>query len=252
MSTIMVVLYALTICFEIVSACVLVYAIGASKASNQKIIKAVLIGTVLYIIPSAIPVLGTILSLAVFTIVFCIFGGETGHKFNTLGLLSLIAYFISLFTVPVIANKYKDSILFSFVDDIVDTFDGNLTPTQFEILEYVSNLSEYSDSIAKYLNIMFVLFVAIILFAILLFDMILLRKNSAQVVMGSILSVLTAGVLYLDYLIFHADSYGGKLAGMVLSQMGFSLSWFSILILLFAVLTAVTAYGCSKKEKQGA
>lgn len=251
MSTVMVGLYALTICFEIVSACVLVYAIGASKASNRKIIKAVLIGTALYIIPSAIPVLGTVLALTVFTIVFCIFGGETGHKFNTLGLLSLIAYFISLFTLPVIANKNEDSLIFSIADKLTESFGGNLTPTQFEILGDASSLSEYSDSIANYLRVMFVLFIAVILIAILLFDMILLRRNGAQVVMGSILSVLAAGMLYLDYLIFHSGSFGGMLAGMALSKMGFSLSWCCILILLFAVLTVVTACRCNKKDKQG-
>ena len=250
MSVALGILYLLTSCFEIASACVLVYAIAASKASSKKIIKAVLIGTVLYIIPSAIPVLGTILALAVFTIVFCLLGSQTDNKFNTVGLISLIAYLISLFTLPVIANKYEDSLAFSIADGLTDWFGGNLTPTQFEILKNASSLSEYSDTIANYLSVMTILFIAVILFASLLFDMILLRRNSAQMVMGGILSVLAGGMLYLDYLIFHSGSLGGKLAGMALSQIGFSLSWLCILILLFAVLTVVTAYRCNKKEKE--
>lgn len=247
MSGAMSILYGLTSCFEIVSACVLVYAIAASKASSKKIIKAVLIGTVLYIVPSAIPVLGTILAIAVFTIVFCILGSQTGNKFNMVGFISLIAYFISLFTLPVIANKYEDSLAFSIADGLTGWFGGNLTPTQFEILKNVSVLSEYSDTIANYLSIMIVFFIGVILFATLLFEMILLRRNGAQMVMGGILSVLVGGMLYLDYLIFHSGSLGGKLAGMALSKMGFSLSWLCILIILFAVLTVVSAYRCRNK-----
>ena len=97
------------------------------------------------------------------------------------------------------------------------------------------------------LSIMIVFFIGVILFATLLFEMILLRRNGAQMVMGGILSVLVGGMLYLDYLIFHSGSLGGKLAGMALSKMGFSLSWLCILIILFAVLTVVSAYRCKNK-----
>ena len=120
MSVAMAILCGLTACFEIVSAGILVYAIATSKVSSKKIIKAVLIGTVLYIILSAIPVLGTVLALVVFTIIFCILGSQTGHKFNVAGFVSLIAYLISLFILPVISNKNEDQLL-AFEKSGIDT-----------------------------------------------------------------------------------------------------------------------------------
>lgn len=249
MSVAMAILYGLTACFEIVSAGILVYAIATSKVSSKKIIKAVLIGTVLYIILSVIPVLGTVLALVVFTIIFCILGSQTGHKFNVAGFVSLIAYLISLFILPVISNKNEDSLVYQFTEGLVDELGIKLTPTQLEILTDFSGLSEYSDDIGNYFGIMFVMLAGVILFAILLFDMTLLRKNTAQMIMGSILSVFAAGMLYLDYRIFHSDSLGGKLAGMALSKMGFSISPFCFLIILFAILTVITAYRCKIKEK---
>lgn len=249
MSEAMVILYGLTACFEIVSAGILVYAIAASKVSSKKIMKAVLIGTVLYIIPSAIPVLGTILALGVFTVVFGILGSQTGHKFNAAGFVSLMAYLISLFILPVISNKYEDSLAYQFTEGLVDELGIKLRPTQFEILTDFSSFSKYSNDIGSYFEIMSVQLAGVILFAILLFDMTLLRKNTAQMIMGSILSVFAAGMLYLDYRIFHSDSLVGKAAGMALSKMGFSLSPFCFLIMLFAILTVITAYRCKIKEK---
>lgn len=249
MSETMVILYGLTACFEIVSACILAYAIATSKVSSKKIIKAVLVGTILYIIPSAIPVLGAILALAVFTVVFCILGSQTGHKFNVAGFVSLIAYLISLFILPIISNKYEDSLVYQFTEGLVGKLGVKLTSTQFEILTDFSGFSKYSNDIANYFEIMSVLLAGVILFAILLFDMTLLRKNIAQMIMGSILSVFAAGMLYLDYRIFHSDSMLGKVAGMALSKMGFSLSPFCFLIMLFAILTVITAYRCRIKEK---
>lgn len=235
--------------FEVISAGILVYAIAASKADSKKIIKVVLIGTVIYILASMIPVLGIILPLIVFPVVFCILGSQTGHKFNAGGLIFLIAYLVSLFTLPVISNKNEDSPVYQLTEGIIDELGVKLTPTQFEILSGYSGLSEYSDDIANYFGIMYVMLIGIILFAILFFDMTLLRKNTAQMIMGSILSFFAAGMLYLDYCIFHSNSLGGKLVGMALNKMGFSLSPLCILILLFAILTVITAYRCKTKEK---
>lgn len=238
----------LVILFEIISAGILAYAIATSKADSKKIIKSVLIGTGIYIIASLIPVLSIILPLVVFPVVFCILGSQTGHKFNAGGLISLIAYLVSLFVLPVVSNKNEDSLVYQLTEGIIDELGVKLTPTQFEILSGYSGLSEYSDAIAGYFSIMYVMLVGIVLFAILLFDMTLLRKNTAQMVMGSILSLFAAGMLYLDYCIFHSNSLGGKLAGMALAKMGFSLSPVCILILLFALLTVFTASRCRKKE----
>lgn len=235
---------------EMLSAAVLAYAIAVSTNDSKKIIKQVLIGTGVYAVTSLLlGEIGIVLPFVVFPVVFGGIGGRTEHKFNIAGLFSLIVYLISLFTLPVIANKYEDSLVYSVAGGITDLFGGNLTPTQFEILKNAYSLSEYSDAIENYLSVMTILFIGVILFAILLFDMILLRRNSEQMVMGGILSVLTSGMLYLDYLIFHSGSLGGKLVGMALSKMGFSLSRLCILIILFAVLTVVSAYRCDKKER---
>ena len=239
----------LVVVFEIISAVILTYAIATSKADSKKIIKAVLIGTGIYIIASLIPVVGIIIPFIVFPVVFCILGSHTGHKFNAGGLISLIAYLVSLFVLPVVSNKNEDSLVYQLTEGIIDELGVKLTPTQFEILSGYSKLSEYSDTIAGYFSTMYVMLIGILLFAILLFDMTLLRKNTAQMLMGSILSFFTAGMLYLDYCIFHSDSLGGKLVGMALAKMGFSLSPLCILIMLFAILTIITAYRCKIKEK---
>lgn len=191
-----------------------------------------------------------VMVLVGFPVIFCILGSRTGHKFNTVGFISLIAYLISLFVLPVISNKYEDSLSYQLIEGFANEFGGEFTPTQFEILTNFSGLSEYSDDIGNYFGIMFIMLAGVILFAILLFDMILLRKNTAQMIMGSILSVFAAGMLYLDYRIFHSGSLRGKLVGMALSKTGFSLSPFCLLIMLFAILTIITAYRCSKKEKE--
>lgn len=238
----------LVVLLEMISAVILTYAIATSKADSKKIIKVVLIGTGIYIIASMIPVLGIILPLVVFPVVFCILGSHTGHKFNAGGLISLISYLVSLFVLPVVSNKNEDSLVYQLTEGIIDKLGIKLTPTQFEILSGYSKLSEYSDTIAGYFSTMYVMLIGILLFAILLFDMTLLRKNTAQMVMGSILSFFAAGMLYLDYCIFHSNSLGGKLAGMALAKMGFSLSPACILILLFALMTVFTASRCRKKE----
>lgn len=239
----------LTVCFEIVSAGVLVYAIAISKVSSKKIIKTVLIGTVLYIILSVIPVLGTVFAIVVFTIAFCILGSQTGQKFNVAGFVSLIAYLISLFILPVISNKKENPLMYEFIEKLEAELKTSLTPTQLEILTDFFPLAEYSENIANYFGIMSIMFAGVTLFAIILFEITLLRRNTAQMVIGSILSVFAAGMLYLDYRIFHSGSLGGQLAGMALSKMGFYLSPFCLLIMLFAILTVITAYRCKKKER---
>lgn len=251
MTEIVYVLLYLSIPFEIISAGVLVYALATSKASSKTIIKTVLIGTVVYtLLLIMIPVVGVVMPFVVFPIIFCILGSQAGHKFNAVGFVSLIAYLISFFILPVISNKHEDSWGYQLAEGFGNELGIDFTPTQFRILTDFSGLSEYSDDIGNYFGIMFVMLAGVILFAILLFDMILLRKNTAQIIMGSTLSVFAAGMLYLDYRIFHSGSLGGKLAGMALSKMGFSLSPFCLLIMLFAILTVIAAYRCSKKEKE--
>lgn len=240
---------------EIFNAGVLVYAIAVSKAESKKVIKTTLIGTAVYIIVSIIlfstvAVVAIVMPFLVFTIIFAILGSHTEHKFNILGFISLIAYLVSVFLLPIVSNKNEDSLAYQVVAGLVDDLGGNLTPTQFEILESAANLSGYSDEIANYFQFMFILAGGAVLFAILFFDMALLRRNTAQTVMGSLLSVCAAGMLYLDYRIFHSDSLGGKLAGYALSKMGFSLSPLCILTMAFAILTVITAYRCNKKEKE--
>ena len=141
-----------------------------------------------------------------------------------------------------ISNKYEDSISYQILDGLVEELGGELTPTQFGILNISSNLSDGS------MNYLFIMFFGAILFAILYFDMALLRKNSAQVIMGSVISVFTLGMLYFDYRIFHSKSLVGKLAGYGLTKLGFSLSVFSIVILILSILPVITAYLCNKKE----
>ena len=179
----------------------------------------------------------------VFPIIFCILGNQTGKKFNVVGFVSLIAYLISLFILPIISNKYEDSLSYQILDGLVEELGEELTPTQFGILNLSSNLSDDGT------NYLFIMFFGAVLFTVLLFDMALLRKNTAQVVIGSIISVFTAGMLYFDYSIFHSKSLVGKLAGYGLSKLGFSLSVFSVVILILAILPVISAYLCNKKEK---
>lgn len=230
--------------FEIISAGVLTYAIATSKADSKKIIKIVLIGTVAYVIVSiTMPTIGAVMPYVVFPIIFCILGNQTGKKFNVVGFVSVIAYLISLFILPIISNKYEDSLSYQILDGLVEELGEELTPTQFGILNLSSNLSDDGT------NYLFIMFFGAVLFTVLLFDMALLRKNTAQVVIGSIISVFTAGMLYFDYSIFHSKSLVGKLAGYGLSKLGFSLSVFSVVILILAILPVISAYLCNKKEK---
>lgn len=243
MSLVISYLLGFSVFFEIISAGVLTYAIAASKADSKKIIKTVLIGTVAYAIVSiTMPIIGAVMPYVVFPVVFCILGSQTGNKFNTVGFISLIAYLISLFVLPIISNKYEDSLLYQFSNGLIEELGGNLTPTQLGILNLSFDLS--GDS----MNCLPIMFFGAIFFVFLFFDMALLRKNRAQVVMGSVISVFTVGMLYFDYSIFHSKSLVGKLAGYGLSKLGFSLSVFSIVILILAILSVITAYLCNKKE----
>ena len=255
MSDVLTLSFIFSFIFEVISAGVLVYAIAVSKAESKKVIKTTLIGTAIYIIVSIIlfstvAVVAIVMPFLVFAIIFAILGSHTEHKFNIFGFISLIAYVVSVFILPVISNKNEDSLAYQVVAGLAGDLGGNLTPTQAEILGNAANLSRYSDEIANYFQFMFILAGGAVLFAILFFDMALLRRNTAQMVMGSLLSVCAAGMLYLDYRIFHSDSLGGKLAGYALSKMGFSLSPLCILTMVFAILTVITAYRCNKKEKE--
>ena len=238
-------LLGFTLLFEVLNAGVLAYAIATSKRDGKKIIKTVLTGTAAYAIVSITMSgigIGFVMPYVIFPIVFGILGRQTGKKFNTSGLVFLITYLISLFILPVISNKHEDSNLYQLLEGLIGELDVKLTPTQFEMLACFSDLSV--DSVGY----LFVMFFGAVFITFLLFEMLLLRKNTAQVVLGGILSAVTAGMLYFDYRIFHSDSLGGKLAGIALSEMGFSLSPFCILILLFAIMTIITAQRCEKKE----
>ena len=200
---------------EIVSAGVLAYAIATSKADSKKIIKTVLIGTVAYaIVTIKIQVIGVVIPFVLFPIIFGTLGSQTGKKFNTVGFISLIAYLISLFVLPMISNKYEDSISYQILDGLVEELGGKLTPTQFDILNFSYNLSDGSTCF------LFIMFCGAILFAI----------------------------LYFDYRIFNSKSFVGKLAGYGLSKVGVSLSVFSVVVIVLAALPAITAYLRNKKE----
>lgn len=245
MSAIFASLRLIAIPFEIIGAGFLAYAIATSHADSRKVIKDVLIGTAMYIIVSIL--FGAILPYVVFPIIFCIFGAHTGNKFNVSGFFALIAFFVSLFILPVVSNKHEDSIGYQLVEGTADELGISLTPTQYEIWNDYSGLSGLSENIEKYFGIMAVMAVGLVLFAIFFFNFMLLRKNTAQMITGGIMAFFAAGILYMDYCIFNSDSLGGKLAAMALSKAGFSLSVWCIFILLLAVLPAYTAYRCDKK-----
>ena len=234
--------------FEVLNAGVLAYVIATSKGDGKKIIKTVLTGTAVYAIVSitltlsGIGIGSVVMPFVIFPIVFGILGRQTGKKFNASGLVFLVIYLASLFILPVISNKHETSDLYQLLEGIIGELDVKLAPTQFEMIEIFSDLSV--DSVGNLLE----MFMGAVFITLLLFEMLLLRKNTAQVVLGGILSAFTAGMLYFDYRIFHSDSLGGKLAGIALSKMGFSLSPFCILILLFAIMTIITAQRCKKKE----
>ena len=250
----MIIILALYLIPEVVCAGILAYALATSKVSSKKLIKSVLIGTVIYMIVSLIlfvtaPIIEVVMSLLVFIVVFCILGSRSGHKFNVFGVISLIAYLITLFTLPVISNRYEDTLGYQLAEGVVREAGGKLTLTQFDILAAFSDFYEYSGDLASYVQIMLIMFAGAMVFAIMFLALALLRKNTAQIIMGSIMSVFAAGMLYFDYRIFHSDSPLERLAGMALSKLGFSLSPFCIVSMLLAVLTIITAYICRIKEK---
>lgn len=241
-------LYFILSFFEIVSAGVLTYAIATSKADSRKIIKNVLIGTVVYAIVLMILGIGSgigiVMSFAVFPVIFCILGSQTGNKFNIVGVISLVVYLFSLFNLSIISNKYEDNLAYDALEEIVHDFGGELPTTQSSLIELSYQLSEDG------MSFLLIMFYGAIMFAILFFEMALLRRNAAQMYIGSIISVLTLGMLYSDYKLFHLDSFMGKIANSAVNTIGFSLSMSAVVILLFAILTAVTAYICDKKETE--
>lgn len=235
--------------FVTIDAGVLVYGIAVSTMDSKKIIKVVLIATAVCVLSittrNLIMIYVGYILFAFFIVIFsCVLGKRTGNKFNWMGSLSLIAYLFALFKLPIISNEYEDSLLYWLADEFANYLGEELTPTQFGILGLVGEIS--ADS-AKSLIL---LFVGIILFAILFFCVALIRKNFAQVVIGSVLAILTAGLLYFNYHIFHSKSLAGKIAGYALSELGFSLSMSAFVILLLALLPVITAYICNKKDKE--
>ena len=239
--------------FEVIAAGILAYGIATSKVNSKKIIKMVLIGTAACALPSIIGVIfrsiifvyiGLVLFPLLIIELFFYLGKQTGNKLNFIGFFSLVAYWFSLFSLPIISNKYEDSYIYALLDDLVKELGGELTPTQLGIINLSSEISV--DSV-KYLHLMFY---AIIVCSVLFLCMTFLRKNAAQVVLGSIITVLTAGMLYFDYMLFHSKSLGGKLAGDALSELGFSLSISAVVILVLPILTVITAYICNKKDKE--
>lgn len=241
--------------FVVIAAGTLAYGIATSKVNSKTIIKKVLIETAICaflsiggIMIGGIGVYGGVIGYYLFVAFIIDFsfylGKQTGNKFNYFGFFSLVAYLFSLFSLPIISNEYEDSYIYALADELVKDLDGELTPTQYGILNLYSEIS--ADS-AKYLQI---IFFAIIVCSFLFFCMTFLRKNAAQVVIGSIIAVLTAGMLYFDYNIFHSKSLAGKLAGDVLSELGFSLSASVFIVLGLPILTIITAYICNKKDKE--
>lgn len=238
-----IILYGLVF-FELIGTAVMAYAIATSRAKSKAIIKSVLIGTgvcmVLQLFMAGIP----IISCLVIFIALCVLGAQTGNKFNLLGVISLVVYLFTLFNLPVISNKYEDTDSFALIDGLASSFDIDLAPTQIGIIEFAG---ENSIEGAETLVLMFA---GVVFFAFLFLCMALIRKNGAQVILGSIIAVLSAGMVYFDYSIFHAKSTAGKLTGYALSKLGFSLSMSVVVMLAFAVLPAVIAYRYNVKEKE--
>lgn len=242
--------------FEIISAPVLTYAIATSKADSKKVIKTVLLGIAVYAItvggmrltftgPGI--VISGILSVLVGLIIFSTLGSQTGIKFNTGGFISMAAYLISLFLLRILSNKYEDTLGYKAAEAFAGAFGVEFTPTQWGIL----NMSlDSGDGSGISLLIMFV---GAVLFAILFFEMALLRKNAAQVFMGGMVAICTAGMLYLDNsIVFHPNSSSLKdnLGGFAASATGFSLSASCIVIVVLAILPVITAYQYKKKENE--
>lgn len=241
--------------FVAIGAGTLAYSIATSKVNSKTIIKKVLIETAICAFLSiggimiggigvAVGFLGYYLFFSLIIGYSSYLGKQTGNKFNFFGFCSLVAYLFSLFGLPIISNKYEDSYIYALVDKLVKDFDGKLIPSQYGILNFCSEIS--ADSV-KYLQI---LFFAIIVCSVLFLYMIFFRKNAAQVVIGSTIAVLTAGMLYFDYNIFHSKSLAGKLARDVLSKLGFSLSAYVFIILGLPILMIITSYICNKKDKE--
>lgn len=235
--------------FELIGTAVMAYAIATSRAKSKAIIKSVLIGTgvcmVLQLLLTGIPIISIfVLPWLVIFIALCVLGAQTGSKFNLLGVISMVVYLFTLFNLPVISNKYEDTDSFALIDGLASSFDIDLAPTQTGILKFAE---ENSIEGAGTLGLMFA---GVVFFTFLFFCMALIRKNGAQVIIGSIIAVLSAGMVYFDYSIFHEKSTAGKMAGYALSKLGFSLSMSVVVMLAFAVLPAVIAYRYNVKEKE--
>lgn len=231
----------------LIPAGVLAYGIAVSKVSSKNIIVAVLIAvgvcTLISIIGSGYGIMIGLCLCMAFIIVYSIYlGTKTGNKFNAVGIISLVVYVFSIFKLPLITNEYEDSAVYEWAEELASSNGIKLTPTQFDIF----GLPIADDD----MNWLIIIFMAVGICTVLFFSLMLIRKNSAQVVVGCITSLLTAGMLYFDYSIYNSKSVMGKLFGKAFSEMGFSLSITSVLILVLPVLATVMAYVCSRKDKK--
>ena len=233
----------------LIPAGVLAYGIAVSKVSSKNIIKAVLIAVGVCTLISIIGrghgiMIGLCLCMA-FIIVYSIYIGiKTGNKFNVVGIISLVVYIFSIFKLPLITNEYEDSAVYEWAEEIAMSNGIKLTPTQFDIF----GLPVANDD----MNWLIIIFMAVGICTVLFFSLMLIRKNSAQVVVGCITSLLTAGMLYFDYTIYNSKTIMGKLFGKAFSDMGFSLSIGCVLILVLPILATVMAFVCSRNDKKKA
>ena len=238
MSVISKLILLIVLLIELMNALVLTYALATSKADSKKVIKAVLIGTVVYTIALLLGLKGGVVGIAILTILtvlgvvilFAVLGSQTGSRFNIGGFVFMVAYLISLGILPVLSNKYEDTLGYKAAGVFAEALGVGVKPTQLNLV------IKSSDSAAG----PFIMFCGVVLFTVLFFDMALLRKNTAQVFMGSMVAVCTLVMLYFDY-----ESIPG-----LASVAGASLSWFCIVIAALAILLPVTAYLYNKKEKE--
>lgn len=231
----------------LIPAGVLAYGIAVSKVSSKKIIKAVLISVGVCALISIIVrgygiMIGLCLCMA-FIIAYSIYLGiKTGNRFNAVGIISLVVYIFSIFKLPLITNEYEGSAVYEWAEQFAESNGIKLTPTQVDIF----SLPITGDD----MNWLIIIFMAVGICTVLFFSLMLIRKNSAQVVVGCITSLLTAGMLYFDYTIYNSKTIMGKLFGKAFSDMGFSLSIACAIILVLPILATVMAFVCSRNDKK--
>lgn len=247
----------LLMCIDIVAAAVLAYGIATSKVSSRKIIRTVLIVMGICLVLTLL----TILGINSFTFIFAIYlfsifmieyssyiGQHTGNKFNAIGVVSFLVYIFALFNLPLISNKYEDSDVYEWASELAENQGVKLTPSQWDICNLtMDNLDGNASDSMKYIAIISVL---IIILSAVLFCLMLIRKNSAQIVVGSMITLLTAGMLYFDYSLYHSKTIMGNIFGKAFSELGFSMSISCVIIVALPVLFTVMAFVCNQKDKK--